>query len=138
MRTSRAHTARPRAARQAAQRARQLGCLVVLKPSPLIPGKTLSTACALLAYVDILFLNEVEATTMVKNLAPELFEGLTSDRVCVTVGDADLVAKALLDLYPVLHTVVINSLALVGLRPSGDWLLSFTAHNNFKQNGNIG
>ena len=78
----------------AAQSARRHQCLVALKPSPLLPGKTLSTACQLLEFVDLLWLNEGEAITLLHSLAPDRCSGLTNPSVCVTVGDAELIAKA--------------------------------------------
>ena len=45
-----------------AKAARKHGSLVMFKPSPLIPGKTVPSALELLPFVDVLFLNESEAS----------------------------------------------------------------------------
>ena len=95
----------------AAQSAKRHGCMVALKPSPLIPGKTLDTAIAMLEFTDILFLSGTEALVLLKSLAPEMSVKLTNPRSCVTVGDAELVAKTLLDQISGLHTVVISAQA---------------------------
>ena len=98
---------------EAAQKARRKGCLVVLKPSPLVP-KTMAMALQLLDHTDVAFVNEREAIALLRGVDPSidlLQLGLTDPSCLVNAADAERVATALLARCATLHTVVVQALA---------------------------
>lgn len=88
------------AVRTMASEARELGCIVAFKASPL-PLETIKDVQKLLDYpsVDLLFVNEFEAPTLIESAVKPL----------TTVKQAEECAAMILERWPLLRCVVITS-----------------------------